>query len=146
MTTDTNTDTKTTIYIVTSGEYSDYGIRAIFSSKEKAETFIVYGTKIGMFSYSKPEIEEHTLDPYSEQIEKKLYPFITLFDENYNVIQTSLDTYPDIERDRYPRLERFTTRINTHYRFYTLSKNEETAKKSAVDYFRSLRSIDIKNL
>lgn len=31
---------KTTIYVVTSGDYSDYGIEAMFSTREKAQAYI----------------------------------------------------------------------------------------------------------
>ena len=49
------------IYIVTSGEYSDYGIDAVFTTKEKAVKYVEqHGT------YYK--IEEYNLD---EEVEKK---------------------------------------------------------------------------
>jgi hypothetical protein len=55
-----------TVYLVTSGEYSDYGIRAAFSTKEKAQEWIdswdgkgIYGHEVGDF-----EIEEWALDDW----------------------------------------------------------------------------------
>lgn len=49
------------IYIVTSGEYSDYGINAVFSTKEKANAYIQQnGTEYN--------IEEYNL---GEEVEKK---------------------------------------------------------------------------
>lgn len=49
------------IYIVTSGEYSDYGIDAVFTTKEKAVDYVEqHGTRYN--------IEEYNLD---EEVEKK---------------------------------------------------------------------------
>ena len=49
------------IYIVTSGEYSDYGIDAVFTTKEKAVDYVEqHGTDYN--------IEEYSLD---EEVEKK---------------------------------------------------------------------------
>lgn len=50
------------IYIVTKGEYSDYHICAIFSSKIKAEKYCQAITKEG--SWSTPQIEDYDLDEY----------------------------------------------------------------------------------
>jgi hypothetical protein len=49
------------IYIVTSGEYSEYGIDAVFTTKEKAVDYVEqHGTRY--------DIEEYNLD---EEVEKK---------------------------------------------------------------------------
>ena len=49
------------IYIVTSGEYSDYGINAVFTTKEKAADYVEqHGTDYN--------VEEYDLD---EEVEKK---------------------------------------------------------------------------
>lgn len=44
------------VYVVTSGEYSDYSIEAVFTIREKAETFSKH------ISYD-PCVEEYELDP-----------------------------------------------------------------------------------
>lgn len=50
------------VYIVTAGDYSDYGIRAVFSTRELAEAFIAkYGNSLGDWGDT-PVIEEWTLD------------------------------------------------------------------------------------
>lgn len=54
---------KKTIYVVTSGMYSDYSIDAMFTTKEKAEEYIVLGEKYGKCTYDDtPFIEEWILD------------------------------------------------------------------------------------
>lgn len=49
------------VYIVTSGEYSDYHIDACFSTKQKAQEFIENAEKIEKF-WAVPRIEEWDLD------------------------------------------------------------------------------------
>lgn len=50
-----------TIYIVTSGCYSDYSIDAVFSTKEKAEAYIV-SLNEPKDKYGPSQIEEYELD------------------------------------------------------------------------------------
>ncbi len=54
------------VYIVTSGAYSDYQINAVFSTREKAESFVNGGTDL----YS---IEEFPLDDYGEESVHKVW-------------------------------------------------------------------------
>lgn len=67
------------IYVVTSGCYSDYSIRAIFSTKEKAEKYIAEGIKAEEFSnpaedtYNAANIEEYTLDLNENYIAQKVW-------------------------------------------------------------------------
>ena len=54
------------IYVVTSGSYSDYKIRGIFTTKEKAELYVesFYG-----------RIEEYSLNPYERKLSEGFKPF-----------------------------------------------------------------------
>jgi hypothetical protein len=52
-----------TIYIVTSGEYSDYGINAVFDDKEKAEQWIKEKRVIDYLEAGDYDIEEYKLNP-----------------------------------------------------------------------------------
>ena len=54
----------TTIYIVTSGDYSDYRIEGVFSNKEDAQFF---ADTITENSYNIGEIEKWELDAYNRQ-------------------------------------------------------------------------------
>jgi len=49
-----------TIYLVTSGEYSDYHVEACFSSKEKADVYIQKFDKVHSFTIA--QIETYHLD------------------------------------------------------------------------------------
>lgn len=55
----------TTIYIVTDGSYSDYGIRSVFSSKERAQAYIDERCKSG-------DIEEWGLDDWLDERQQGL--------------------------------------------------------------------------
>ena len=59
------------VYVVTQGDYSDYGIVAIYSSRKAAETHIEKGNEhLGESYHDTLEIEEWTLnefDPYGKQ-------------------------------------------------------------------------------
>lgn len=50
------------VYVVTSGEYSDFGIEQVFSTKEKAQNFIDLSKEYGNDSIN-DEIDEYDLDP-----------------------------------------------------------------------------------
>lgn len=70
------------VYVVTSGEYSDYTIHAVFSTKEKAEEYIDHGE---YFSDSY-EIEEYELDSENPDMSEKLYEI----DIDYNTFDANL--------------------------------------------------------
>jgi hypothetical protein len=57
----------TTAFIVTSGEYSDYRIKGVFSTKEKAEQFKLL--------YDYDDIEEWDLDPEVPVLPEGVYPW-----------------------------------------------------------------------
>jgi len=55
------------VYVVTTGCYSDYGIEAIFSSKEKAKELL---ERLERAEEDYPNIEEWTLDSIREEHQK----------------------------------------------------------------------------
>ena len=57
------------VYTVESGEYSDYSVHGIFSSRENATEFIKF---YGKSSYNEMEICEKTLNPTMEEIKQGL--------------------------------------------------------------------------
>ena len=69
------------IYVVTSGSYSDYGIDAIFSTKEKAESFVRLGNE-KIRNYAKYEVEEWDLDACADQIPRATYEVRGSYDPN----------------------------------------------------------------
>lgn len=97
----------TTIYIVTSGEYSDYGIDGIFSTKSKAETFIEECKK-QTYLKSDYEAEEWELD-----------------DKTESTVATSWDAVLDIATGD---IERREARIEF------VAKNKRVSKVLVPDY------------
>lgn len=59
-------------YVITSGDYSDYRIDGVFSSKEKAEDFIK------MFKGHAMDIEEWDLDPLGQDYKGKKAYFVRM--------------------------------------------------------------------
>lgn len=72
----------TKIYIVTDGDYSDYGIRAVFSTKEKAEEYCKHYQALS--KYNEPQIEEWVMDMDLSPVERglKSYRFFGMKDRS----------------------------------------------------------------
>jgi hypothetical protein len=70
-------DTQKKVYIVTHGDYSDYRIDGVFSTKERANEFIRTRVRYG-------DIEEWDVDAFDELIRSGLYRYIVWFDEDGN--------------------------------------------------------------
>lgn len=68
------------VFVVTSGEYSDYGIDSIFSTKELAEKFIESFNQ----TYRNMSIEEWTLDPSENAIQTNKKAFWLRIDKDGN--------------------------------------------------------------
>ena len=90
------------VYIVTSGEYSDYSIHAVFSTREKAEEYIEHEE---YFSDSY-KIEEYVMDGEQPDMSEKLYEIdidYNTFDANlafiYSCSQEQVDTFKMIDSD-----------------------------------------------
>lgn len=66
------------VYIVTSGDYSDYGIEAVFDSKKLAEEYINKYKELGFGSCK--DIEEWNLNPKTREIKKGFKPYMVRMD------------------------------------------------------------------
>ena len=66
------------IFIVTSGEYSDYGISAVFSTRELAEEYV-------QRNGSDYRVEEYPLDPLDDRTDNVLWNVLMKI-ENHNVL------------------------------------------------------------
>jgi len=67
------------LYVVTSGSYSDYGIDAIFDTKELAQAFIDSFKSGGRNNFN--EIDEWVLNPNEIDLKSCLKPFIVTMDK-----------------------------------------------------------------
>ena len=79
----------TTIYVVTSGEYSDYSIRALFSTKELAQDFIDIQPNP---QYHR--IEEYEIDKFERHIREDMrcYRVAMDIDGNSSVYPSDFDS------------------------------------------------------
>lgn len=69
-----------TIYVVTSGSYSDYGIEGVFTERELAQSFI----DAFVNPYEGMDIEEWPLDPHRNDLMKKRKVFLVSIDKEGN--------------------------------------------------------------
>ena len=76
------------VFIVTSGEYSDYGIDRVFSTEEKAKEWVDVITSMYDGNYN---IEQYELD--APIPERKEYLFFEAYIENNNIIKSDFEFY-----------------------------------------------------
>lgn len=77
-----------TIYVVTTGSYSDYQIKGMFSTKKKAQAFID-----AVVLSEANSIEQYTLDAYSDEVERGLSPWRVLMGKDGAVRRVSSTEY-----------------------------------------------------
>ena len=86
------------VYVVTSGEYSDFGIEQIFSSLEKAYDYIKLVKEYGN-RYINEEVDTYEVDPIIKPPDKKFkYIYFVQMDRDGNthyISQESEDLIPD---------------------------------------------------
>lgn len=73
-----------TMYVVTSGDYSDYGINAIFDTKELAEKYV------GCFNtgrWNEMRIEEWSLNPNEVKLKEGRKAYRVKMDKQGNIIE-----------------------------------------------------------
>lgn len=80
------------IYIITSGEYSDYGIDCCFSTQEKAKEFLEFINKEKGNAWSKYRIEEYPLD-ITPKIERMIRVQLKSPLLNSNIKNESINTW-----------------------------------------------------
>lgn len=114
------------IYIVTSGEYSDYGINAIFDAQEKAEAYIAYERTHR--KYWRPNIEEWELNEGYDPISRGLTCFQVRFEDATKGDAKAEATYSSREEEHH-YFSRTTER--TVYYTWVWAKDEASALKIA---------------
>jgi hypothetical protein len=85
-------DEQRTIYVVTAGEYSDYGIRGVFDDRELAEAFAERSQR-----YDSARIEEWDLNPFTEELREGLVPYFVSLKRNGDVGRIWVDNPPASE-------------------------------------------------
>ncbi len=77
------------MYVVTSGEHSDYGINAVFSTNELAQMFI---DSFSEKTYYPMSIEEWDLDPNADLLKYNRKPYFLRVNKEGNVRDLELST------------------------------------------------------
>ena len=118
------------VFIVTSGEYSDYGIDRVFSTEEKAKEWVDIITSMYNGNYN---IEQYELD--APIPERKEYLFFEAYIENNTIIKSDFEFYFADE----PSEIKFLRQINGSYDIVGIGtvqlrqgESIESAKERAV--------------
>ena len=118
------------VFIVTSGEYSDYGIDRVFSTEEKAKEWVDVITSMYGGNYN---IEQDELD--APIPERKEYLFFEAYIENNTIIKSDFEFYFADE----PSEIKFLRQINGSYDIVGIGtiklrqgESIESAKERAV--------------
>lgn len=119
------------VYVVTEGEYSDYGIEAVCSTREKAEQVCKAITEAD--KYKDPKVEEWKLDEIPSRIDKGLsvYGVRWVGDlQDLSVWKAELTTQAS-------PLEKIDSIIESKPIFvcYIETKDEDHARKIALEKF-----------
>ena len=96
-----------TIYVVTSGEYSDYGINAMFSTQDAAERFVVE-LNGARYSWGTCMIEAWTLDEFAPPADRGLHPFHVFMWKNGSVADVARAGYYDMRQPAREIMKRCT--------------------------------------
>jgi len=116
------------VYVVTYGLYSDYGIEAIFSTKEKAEEYLKNAAEIGYeqgYSELNDDILEYELDERNIDLNKK-NTYSCSFDPSDGKLDVNVMLRPDAFFKDQPE-----TGYNGDVSFYVKANTIESAKKIA---------------
>ena len=129
----------TTIYIVTSGSYSDYGIHGAFLNKEKAQAYCDYHNECNP-GYHDAEVEEW---------EEEVIP-----EEKWYTVQSKMNSI-EVEQVRHTDKSPASRNMVGHwsyswkteelpnitYHVDVVADNPDHAKKIAADLFREYKAL-----
>lgn len=132
------------VYLITAGEYSDYGVLAVCSTREKAEHFCEVLNRNGGWYGDKAEIEEYPVD--SIPIEDLDIPVWCVgFSGDpccvYAVTKRDRGGALDINKLNPYRVHDFSASVGgSDYTIDVLAETEEEAVKKASDYLAKYRA------
>ena len=89
----------TKCYIIEQGDYSDYRVVGIFSTRVNAEQALAYLNLDSSNTFDPPSIEERELDPAIAQLNEGLFQYIVHFDQRTNstTVRPRIDLCKDNE-------------------------------------------------
>lgn len=120
------------VYVVTEGEYSDYEVDKIFSTKEKAEKYQAAHSTTNVY------IEEYEIDDCVTECEVYYGLDVTLCRNEYHSCEPIRDTKPIQEKlysDKYAKpYQSFITPVTNYY-----ERGSKVAEKIAQDAWAKYR-------
>lgn len=120
------------VYVVTSGDYSDYEIDSIFSSREKAEEYINNSTNMTLNG-----IDEWILDEKKPDKREKIFSVISDFDKiDFHVY--GREHYPIEYKDLMQYYIKWDKSHNIHFYIYTDTRKR--AIKIASERLRQVKA------
>lgn len=121
------------VYIVTSGEYSDYTIEAVFSTREKAEEYV---DACG----SDYRIEEYPVD--DTPVEKKESIWLVFIDwKTGEVMSAHPGNYDSYYKDKVDTVQYQDTGFYKYLNFVFESDSMERVKKVASERFMQVKAL-----
>lgn len=132
------------IYLVSRGEYSDYGIVAVFDSKQKAEKYIkdyneVYCGKQGC---SWDKLNDHVEEiPVNEEIKKEKREYRVCIHIEEETYCTCLDQISNKHLSISKHIDSWKNQLY-YYKLYVHTDTYDKAVKIAKDHFYKLLALD----
>lgn len=122
----------TTIYVVTSGQYSDYSIRGVFTTKENAQAYInAFSAKYSEFN----DVEEYELDQWVDEISRGLIHWRVIMYRDGSLHEVEKSEYPgfggDFEKGVHWMDRAYWNPTQPWANFYVWSETQEAAIKIA---------------
>ena len=132
------------VYLITAGEYSDYGVLAVCSTREKAEHFCEVLNRNGGWYGDKADIEEYPVDSIPiEDLDVPVWCVCFAGDPCcvYSVRKCDRGGHLDVNKLNPYRIHVFSaSRGGSDYAVDVLAETEEEAIKKASDYLAKYRA------
>lgn len=120
------------IYIVTSGEYSDYGIESVHLSKEEAEEAIKVH-KVMRYWYDRFQVQEWETGFDSSDLENQAAKKGMFFFYVYTKDNGVIDSFRCNNRDDFCKTNNVDKKENGYYESVVMARDEDHAEKIFAD-------------
>ncbi len=124
----------TKVYLVTSGEYSDYGVNAVFSNEQLAKAYVDIYSREGIYC-EEYQIEEYGLDFMEKQLRKGLGAWEVNIWKDQQPASVSMNDSETIKEHGTEIIEHPTC-----FSIYCFARDHDHAKKIAQDRFAKFRA------
>ena len=121
------------VYIVTSGEYSDYTIEAVFSTRKKAEEYVdAHGSDY--------RVEEYPVDDAEVKKNESIW-LVSVNWETGNADSANPDSFSDYNTDKIDTVQYDKSYGGSYLTFVLMSDSMERATKVASERFMQVKAL-----